>query len=120
MKKIFFIASIFAFLLLINSCTNNSKQNILSQATCATTNITYLNTIKTIMDNSNCSGCHGAGGTSPELSDYTTVKAAAANASFIGSIKHTSAYSAMPKNADKLDDCTISKLDAWIAAGMPQ
>ena len=34
-----------------------------------------------------------------------------------GSIKHDSGYKAMPQNATKLDDCRISKVEAWITAG---
>jgi cytochrome c553 len=111
MKKIIVFSIIACSLFLINSCTNYSKQTWLDAANCNTTNITYTNTVKAIMNNNTCSGCHGAGGTSPELSNYSTVKNAATNANFIGCLKHTSPYSAMPKNGTKLDSYRYARIN---------
>jgi cytochrome c553 len=66
-----------------------------------------------------CVGCHG--GTSPSaninLSAYGGVRQQALNGRLYGAITHSPGYSAMPKNAPKLNDCQIAQVRKWIAAG---
>ncbi len=68
--------------------------------------------------------CHS--GNAPEggilLDNYNNVKASAEietgnYGSLYGTISHASGNSPMPKNADKLSDCNISKIKAWIDQG---
>jgi hypothetical protein len=47
------------------------------------------------------------------------VKAQATNGNLMGVINHAAGYSPMPKNSPKMDDCTISKIQAWINNGSP-
>lgn len=67
-------------------------------------------------------GCHNAATASAgaNLSTYTAIKTYITNSKdfFIGSIKHTSGFSAMPKGGTKLATCDISKIESWINAGM--
>jgi hypothetical protein len=102
------------------SCTYKSKINVSNISTCTTTGITYTNFVQGYLSNNGCasSGCHG-GQQPPLLLTYNDVKVAAAQANFMGSIKHSSGFSPMPKYSSKTDSCTIAKLDAWIAANMP-
>jgi len=37
----------------------------------------------------------------------------------MGTIKHESGWSPMPKNGNKLSDCKIQKIDRWILDGTP-
>ena len=37
-----------------------------------------------------------------------------------GAINHEEGISNMPKGEEKLDDCAIDRLSAWIDAGMPE
>lgn len=37
--------------------------------------------------------------------------------SFLGSIKHNSSYSAMPKDGSMLPDCQIKLIEKWVADG---
>lgn len=88
---------------------------------CDTSNVSYSTTIQPIFS-TYCTTCHS--GATPlgglDLSSYTTVNAAATKASFMGAIQHTTGFSAMPKGSNKLDACTISKIQAWINVGKPQ
>jgi len=90
---------------------------------CDTENITYSNSAGAIID-ANCatSGCHSdsanAGGFSME--DYEKSVLAVGFGNVIKAINHEDGVSAMPAGADKLDDCTIAKLTAWVAAGTPE
>lgn len=91
---------------------------------CDTADLTYNNDIATII-NSNCAtaGCHNvdaaAAGTF-QMNDFTTTKAAVGFDRIKGAINHEATYSAMPKNGDKLDQCLIDKIEAWIDAGAPE
>ena len=87
--------------------------------------ITYLNSIKTIMD-LNCAtpNCHNTVSNADgfNLSSYTATKnyASTKQAKFLGSIKHTSGYKSMPQGAAKLPDSTINKIQLWINANYPE
>ena len=89
-------------------------------AACDTLNITYSNDVLPII-NTKCTGCHS--GTAPagniNLETYDDIVAAANNGSLMGTIRHESNWSPMPKNVAKLDNCTITKLEIWIADGTP-
>jgi hypothetical protein len=113
-KNIFLLA--FCIISLIG-CTYNQLN------TCNKTNITYNSNIKAIMT-TNCAtaSCHAGSNASAgiRLDDYANTKGFAEQPSFMGSITHDGTFSNMPKGGAKLDDCTISQLQAWITAGYPQ
>lgn len=105
---------------MLSSCYYDNKEELYpntygTQITCDTTNLTYTNSIKTIID-ANCasSSCHSTGGTSPDLSSYTNVT------SNITRVKVRAIdLKTMPASAP-LSVCEINKLQAWINAGTPQ
>lgn len=69
--------------------------------------------------NTHCNNCHG--GSSPsadiKLDTYNDVMKYVNNGSLMGSINHSSGYSAMPKNSSKLSSCQITKIQNWITSG---
>lgn len=69
--------------------------------------------------NNQCNNCHG--GSSPSagiaLTTHTQVMSYVNNGSLMGSINHTSGYSAMPKNSGKMSNCEIQKIQLWIDTG---
>ncbi len=85
---------------------------------CDTVNVTYALTIAPLMSQS-CNSCHS--GTFPsagiKTDSYTELKKYVANGRLMGSIKHSSGYSAMPQGAAKFSTCNIQKMDAWIHKG---
>jgi mono/diheme cytochrome c family protein len=87
---------------------------------CLTTGVTYTNTVKAILDKS-CAkvGCHTTGSPVGEMTDYTKTKAYFAANKVVQAIKREANVSPMPKNGEKLSDCQISQIEAWIAAGLP-
>jgi uncharacterized membrane protein len=98
-----------------------AKNNSCTESGCDTTNVTYTNHIKPMVQNA-CQGCHSgaAPGGGIELSTYAGIKAVADNGKFYGSISHLSGYNAMPKNGNKLTDCQIKMVQIWINQGAPQ
>jgi hypothetical protein len=98
------------------SCTY-VKENAANTA-CDLTNIKYSNTVGKIMSDY-CTGCHGGALPSANISldSYDSLKKYVNNGSLIGSMKHSSSYSPMPKGSAKLDICTIDKVQKWIDNG---
>ena len=110
-------------IVLFSSCYYDKMDQIYPQAvisTCDTSNVTYTATVSTILTN-NCNSCHGATanvtGAGISLSTYAAVKPYITNGKLINSILQNGQASAMPKNAAKLDVCTINKITVWINKG---
>ncbi len=94
-----------------NACNENAGQ-------CDTANISYNNFIQQLVQ-TRCQGCHS--GTNPQgainLENYQNVKTVAGNGLLYTVVTRTSNW--MPKGGQKMDDCTTSKIKAWIDRGMP-
>ncbi len=73
--------------------------------------IKFSTTITDMMNN-NCAGCHGNGGTPPDLTAYASIRD---NASSI--LASMGASGTMPKFASKLADTTVQKFSCWISQG---
>jgi len=86
---------------------------------CDTTNFTYSGAVL-LMNETYCKGCHNPAslGGGIDLSSYASLKVQAANGKYLGSIKHSSGFLAMPKGGSKLSDCQIGQVENWIKAGM--
>ncbi len=85
---------------------------------CDSTNYTYTNRIQPFL-NTWCVGCHStsnAGG-GYDLSTYSGVVVSITKSRLMGTLKHLSGFSPMPKNANQLSDCDINAVQKWIAAG---
>lgn len=96
---------------------NQGAVNNQCSSGCDTANFTYSGAVSVIM-NTYCKGCHNAAslGGGIDLSTYTTVKTAALGR-LMGTINHSSGFSAMPKGSNKLSDCQIRQVEKWIQAG---
>lgn len=94
--------------------------NNVCQNTCDTTNMSFSINILPIMQ-LYCNGCHS--GTSPSgnisLTTHAAVLTQVNNGKLLGSIKHLSGYSAMPKGSSQLSACLVNKITAWVNAGSP-
>ena len=88
---------------------------------------TYKNVISPIFDQ-HCRSCHGAtynqpgdarnyGGEIP-FRDYQDIKAYGNTTYLICCIEHNGCAN-MPKIGEKLSDCDIARIKAWVAAGEP-
>lgn len=91
---------------------------------CDVSDITYTNTVAVVLNNSCAvSGCHVNGNEANawfSLEGYDNAKASADFGRMVGAVSHDEGFSAMPKGGDKLDQCTIDKITAWVEAGAPE
>ena len=105
----------------VTGCYYDSEEDLYPPVSCDTSNISYSLDIVPIMATS-CLNCHFNGssiGGGLNLEGHAALKASAENGSLVGSVTHASGFSAMPKDASKLDECKIKKINAWVQAGSP-
>lgn len=88
---------------------------------CVSEGMRYSVEMKTIIDNTCATaGCHESGGSATfPMGTFDQAKQAVAFGRIIGAINHTVDFSPMPKDADKLDQCTIDKITNWVENGAP-
>ncbi len=102
----------------IKTWINMGAPNNSNCRTCDTAQFTFSGRVKPIMD-SWCIGCHSSTNSSGgfDLSTYNGVVGAIPNNKLVGSLKHLSGFSAMPKNAGSLSQCDIAAIEKWVLAG---
>lgn len=110
-----------AVIILLHSCYYDNVEELYPQAPeCDTTNVTYSNDVWPVIE-VNCTTCHNNGSPSGNvsLSNYDEIVAAAQNGSLLGTIRHESGWSPMPKGGGKLPECDIQYIEIWVNAGTP-
>jgi hypothetical protein len=112
MKKIIISAVLIGTVFLTGCYYDKEEQLYPNTGTDCNAPLTYNTGIKTLIDG-NCasSGCHKSGGTSPDLSTYTLVKANTAKITLRAITQKN-----MPAPSG-MSSCNITKLDNWIKAG---
>jgi mono/diheme cytochrome c family protein len=119
--RIFLI--VFSATLLLQSCSNDKRDQLYPNPVnnCDTANVTYSGTVQGVMI-SNCAlvGCHQSpsGQANVTLDSYAGVKDAVGKG-LVSAINHDGTVVPMPYPSGKLDDCTIAKINAWVASGAP-
>jgi mono/diheme cytochrome c family protein len=119
-KSVFLWSAVFMISTLSSCYYDNYDELLVDVNPCDTTGVTYSANIAPIMAQ-HCVGCHSGSAPSANISlaTYDEVKAAANNGSLLGTIRHEAGWSPMPKNQAPLDECTVSKIEAWINQSMP-
>ncbi len=87
---------------------------------CDTTNVTFSGTIWPTLE-TNCVGCHtgASAGGGVLITNYNELVSIAENGKLLGAVSHQPNYSPMPKNGNKLSDCSIREIEIWIENGTP-
>ncbi len=114
--------AILVFVFSFSACYYDNVERLNPRVVCDSTGtITYTGAIKSIIDN-NCTYCHSgntpSGGIS--LDTYLGVKNEAVTGKLYNSITWNNTPSPMPKNGNKIDDCSIIKIKKWIDTSYPQ
>lgn len=81
--------------------------------------VSYSMDIRSILDNG-CVGCHNSSNPSGDiiLEDYNNVRAAAESGRLLGAVKWSPGYVNMPLGGAQISDCSILKIETWIAQGL--
>jgi hypothetical protein len=119
-RKNFFITGIMV-LFILSSCYYDNVEDLYPQSPdCDTLNITFTSSVLPVIE-VNCKSCHSGSAPSGNitLTNYSDISIAAQNGNLVGTISHESGWSPMPKNGNKLDDCTIKKIELWVNSGSP-
>jgi hypothetical protein len=121
MKYVKFSALAIALMVAFAACRYDNTEELYVEQPCDTTNATYSAFVAPLVEQE-CLSCHGqsvyaVSGNGILLEGYANMIDYVTIGSFIGSIKHESAYEAMPDGGAKLSNCDIQKLDIWIANG---
>jgi hypothetical protein len=121
MKKVLSVFAVIAFLCI--TCYYDNEEYLYPELNteCDTTNVTFSGTISVMLGNY-CLSCHSNAtaanfGNNIRLEDYSDVKAQ--NQRVLGSIKHESGFSPMPKSGAKLNECLITQFGIWVKDGTP-
>ncbi len=105
---------------LIRTWINQGAKNNACLSCDTLTLASFTNHIQPILQSA-CLGCHTttAPSGSVALETYAEIKTQITNGKLIGSVKHLTGFSPMPRGGAKLSDCDIAKLEKWIAQGAP-
>jgi hypothetical protein len=113
---------IIKFLLLgmvvFSSCYYDVAETLYPASTCSTVNMSYATDIDPILQH-NCYACHSAAVNNGNvtLEGYNNLIHYVNSGQVVGTIKHQSGFSPMPKNSGSLSDCEIAKIEQWIVQG---
>jgi hypothetical protein len=120
----YFLLIILTLLTIFESCYYDNEEDLypVFQQSCDTTNVSFENSIKPILE-VNCFACHSnanaaAFGNNLAIENYQDV--VNLQQPIIGAIKHEPPYSPMPKSGNKLSDCLIRQFEIWIENDFPQ
>ncbi len=105
----------------LQSCYYDNNEDLYPQAPqCDTTNATFSNTIFPLI-NSNCTNHHSGGDPSGNVSltNYDDISAVAKDGRLLSVIRHEVGWPPMPKGGEKLPECDIKKIEAWVNEGTP-
>jgi hypothetical protein len=122
-KTVFITALVIISGILLNSlssCYYDKSDLLYPNTACDTVAVKYSTSVLPVLS-SNCINCHGGATPSAGISldTYTGVKMQVDNGRLWGAVSHSPNYSPMPKNSNKLNNCSLEKIRIWIAAGAP-
>lgn len=119
MKNLVIIIMLLAPVALTGCYRDNEADLYPENGSCETTGVTYAATVVPILQSNGCMSCHSGGAPSGNISleGYANVKAVAISGKLFGSISHSGGFAPMPQGGNKMSNCNINKIKAWIDSG---
>ena len=122
MGKWALLTYLFLAVCIVSSCDYDSEEELypVQPSGCDTTTVSYMNDIEPLISQ-NCYQCHSAALNfgNVTLEGYSAFKSEVDRGRLTGAIRRDFGFSSMPQDGDKLPDCDISKVEAWINNGAP-
>lgn len=102
----------------MSSCYYDSEQNLYPPSACDTSKVSYMKDIDSILIR-RCYSCHDDMrlGSVFDFQGHSDLVSFIDSHNFLGAIKHEAGVQAMPLGGDKIPDCEINFLEAWINQG---
>lgn len=112
-----------SLLVIMTSCYYDSEENLYpgtSGNNCDTTNVTFSGTIQPILQ-SNCNSCHNSNVAEAGVvtENYEGLLPAVTSGVFWKAVNHEPGVTPMPYQGNKLPQCELDKIRAWINNGAP-
>jgi hypothetical protein len=105
---------------LCQACYYDVESELYPYSTCLTHQVSYQQDIRQILERS-CLSCHNndnaALNGNIKLETYPDVKRYVEDGSFLGTVRRDAGFIPMPQDAQRISQCEISKIEAWIDAG---
>jgi hypothetical protein len=119
MKNLVIIIVLLASVFFTGCYRDNETDLYPVNGSCETSGVTYATTVVPILQSNGCMSCHSGGAPSGNISleGYVNVRSAAINGKLYGTINHSAGYSPMPQGGNKMSNCNINKIKAWIDSG---
>jgi len=121
MKKVLIVSAVITIFCF--ACYYDNEEYLYPEIsnTCDTISVTFSGTVSVMLDDY-CLSCHSNAnaanfGNNIRLEDYEDVKTQ--SQAVLGSIKHESGFSPMPKGSAQLNDCLITQFEIWVNNGTP-
>jgi hypothetical protein len=101
-------------------CYYDVEEELYPDNSCDTSSAMYNLNIKPVIEN-NCLICHSQAANQGNvvLEGHANLANYASTGQLLGAIRHEPGFSPMPKGGGKLNDCDISLIEKWVAAGTP-
>ena len=105
------------------ACTYHDEETLYPSEdtpSCDTTAVSYADFVAPLLD-AHCNNCHGGEFPSANiaLDTHRDVRRWAESGQLYGSMAHLDGYSRMPKSGNRLPQCDLDKVKAWIDADTP-
>lgn len=111
---------LFGTVVFFASCYYDNEETLYPPTECITVDMSYQDDIEPIISR-NCYQCHSASANLGDvtLDSYTDLKVYVDNGKLMGAINHDPGFAPMPEDAPQLSECSIDKIESWIADGAP-
>jgi hypothetical protein len=100
------------------SCVSNIEEELYPLEMCDTLQVSYSQTIAPILQQQ-CYECHGVSApiSGIPLEGYANLKNMVMAGRLLGALRRQPGFSPMPQNGPSLPECTILKIEKWVAEG---
>ncbi len=112
------VLTLFVLIIILQACAY--KKEVAETPCVLEASVSFVTKVAPVIQ-SNCFQCHNNNFKlgNVTLEGYDNVRKVAASGKLFNVINHSPGFAKMPKNSNKLDDCSIATIKKWIDNGTP-